>query len=73
MFVIQKNGRSYWSEAGREWDELSSATQFDTHDAAWEIDKKVRRSTKDSVKIITLEEATKQELDTTPFPLREEK
>jgi hypothetical protein len=72
MWIIQRrNGASYWSENERDWDELSSATRFESKDAAWNIQKKIKGFTKDNIEIITLEEAIKN--DTTPIPLREPK
>lgn len=66
MFVIQKSYVSYWSQSG-EWDELSSAVKFENIDAAREVEQNIKGK---HTKIITLEEAMKDEADTTPIPLR---
>lgn len=62
MHVIQRrDGASYWSENERDWDELSSATKFESKDAAWEIRKKIKGLTEEKIEIVTLEEALKKD------------
>lgn len=69
MFVIQRySGSSYWSK-DEGWDELLSANKFENEEAARKVMETfdlLASTPADEIKIITLEEAIKNETDTTP-------
>ncbi len=73
MWVIQRySGASYWSQ-DEGWDELSSANKFESDVAAREALTTfniLSNTPEDAINIITLEAALKDELDTTPIPLK---